>query len=83
MTVDETLLDLLYKGVTDDLAWTTALAMVEHTARASGAGLGVQDMTTHTFWAVAQSGIDPVLHDLAWVPRNRDRRDEVGNLGSP
>ncbi len=84
MTVDEALLDLLYDGVTDDAAWTGALAMIANAARASGAGLGVRDMKTHAFWAVAQSGIDPALHDTyeRLAPENRIWQ-EISRAGRP
>ncbi len=84
MAVDETLLDLLYDGVTDDLAWTAALAMVANAVRTSGAGLGVQDMKTHAFWAVAQSGVDPALHDTyqRLAPENRIWQ-EISRAGRP
>jgi hypothetical protein len=41
--------------------------------RAAGAGLGVQNMVTHEFWAVAQSGIDPAMHAIyeRLAPENR------------
>ena len=62
MTSYNALLELIYDGITDDAAWTAALSMIATSLRASGAGLGVQDMATHAFWAVAQSDIDPAMH---------------------
>jgi len=69
----ERLIQLIYDGVLDDAAWTAALAMVADTVRSAGAGLGVQDMTTHEFWAVAQSGIDVSLQGTyeRLAPENR------------
>ena len=62
MAAGGALIQLIYEGVTDDAAWTAALAMIAKTVRSAGAGLGVQNMATHEFWAVAQSGVDPALH---------------------
>ena len=73
MSDRERLIQLIYDGVLDDAAWTAALAMVADVARAAGAGLGVQNMVTHEFWAVAQSGIDASLHGTyeRLAPQNR------------
>src|SRR5262249_5648948 len=57
------LIQLIYDGILDDAAWSAALAMIAQTVRAVGVGLGVQDMETHAFWAVAQSGIDNSLSE--------------------
>jgi hypothetical protein len=54
----ERLIQLIYDDVLDDAARTAALAMVADTVRSAGARLGVQAMTTHEFWAVAQSGAE-------------------------
>lgn len=69
----ERLIQLIYDGVTDESAWTVALAMIADTMRATGAGLGVQNMVTHEFWAVAQSGIDTAMHGTyeRLAPENR------------
>jgi DNA-binding CsgD family transcriptional regulator len=68
MAAQEAVLELIYDGITDDSAWTAALAMIASAAGASGAGLGVQDMKTHEFWSVA-----PALHQTyqRLAPENR------------
>jgi DNA-binding CsgD family transcriptional regulator len=73
MSDREQLIQLIYDGVLDDAAWTAALTMIATEVRSAGAGLGVQDMTTHAFWAVGQSGIDPSLHATyeRLAPENR------------
>jgi DNA-binding CsgD family transcriptional regulator/GAF domain-containing protein len=73
MSDRERLIQLIYDGVTDDAAWTAALAMIADAVRAAGAGLGVQDMATHEFGAVAQSGIEPAMHATyeRLAPENR------------
>jgi hypothetical protein len=63
MSDRERLIQLIYDGVMDEAAWTMALSMIADAVRSAGAGLGVQNMITHEFWAVAQSGIDPSLHE--------------------
>jgi hypothetical protein len=73
MSERERLVQLIYEGVTDEAAWTTALQMIADAVRSAGAGLGVQNMITHEFWAVAQCGIDPSLHETyeRLAPANR------------
>jgi GAF domain-containing protein/DNA-binding CsgD family transcriptional regulator len=69
----EQLIQLIYDGITDDAAWTAALAMIADAVGAAGAGLGVQNMATHEFWAVAQNGIDPAMRATyeRLAPKNR------------
>ena len=73
MRNSDRLIKLIYDGVEDETAWTAALAMIARSTRAAGAGLGVQNMRTHAFWAVAQSGVDPALHETyeRLAPQNR------------
>jgi DNA-binding CsgD family transcriptional regulator len=80
----ERLIQLIYDGVMDDTAWTAALAMIANEARLAGAGIGVQNMTTHAFWSVAQSGIDPAMHATyeRLAPENRIWQ-EISRGGQP
>ncbi|MGH7154330.1 MAG: GAF domain-containing protein [Acetobacteraceae bacterium] len=80
----DALLELIYDGVTDDAAWTAALAMIAGSVRACGAGLGVQDMKTHEFWAVAESDIDTSMHETyqRLAPENRIWQ-EIGRARRP
>jgi DNA-binding CsgD family transcriptional regulator len=80
----ERLIQLIYDGVLDDAAWTAALAMIADATRLAGAGIGVQNMTTHAFWSVAQSGIDPAMHVTyeRLAPENRIWQ-EISRGGRP
>lgn len=52
------LADLL-DAVEDPAAWQAAVTAVADRLRAAGAGIGVQDMTTHAFESVAAARMDP------------------------
>jgi hypothetical protein len=69
----ESLLHAIYEGVNDKSAWQPMLATLADKLGAVAAGLGVQDMASHSFWAVAEAGIDPGLHDTyaRLAPDNR------------
>jgi len=72
MNKRETLIGLIYAGVEDKTVWSAVLAEVAKLLRAAGAGIGLQDMATHEFRAVAQSGIDPGMSDAyrRFAPEN-------------
>ncbi len=67
------LIKLIYDGVADDASWNDPLAKFAELMRATGAGLGVQDMKTHQFRSLGYVGIDgslnPTYQSLA--PGNR------------
>jgi DNA-binding CsgD family transcriptional regulator/PAS domain-containing protein len=58
---DDSLFGLIYDGVTDEACWDLALAQVAGRVGAAGAGLGMQDMRTHSFRNLGAFGIDPDL----------------------
>ncbi len=67
------LIKLIYDGVADDASWNDPLAKFAELVRATGAGLGVQDMKTHQFRSLGYVGIhgslNPTYQRLA--PGNR------------
>jgi PAS domain-containing protein len=69
----ERLIELIYEGVTNEEVWKELLALLADSLNAAGAGLGLQDMATHAFWAVADAGIDQGLHETyaRLAPENR------------
>jgi DNA-binding CsgD family transcriptional regulator len=69
----ERLIGLIYEGVTNEEVWRELLATLADRVNAAGAGLGLQDMATHAFRAIADAGIDPSLHDTyaRLAPENR------------
>jgi PAS domain-containing protein len=69
----EHLIALIYEGVTNEEVWNELLALLAERLNAAGAGLGLQDMATHAFRAVADAGIDRGLHDtyVRLAPENR------------
>ena len=54
----ERLVGLIYEGVTNEEVWQELLALLGDRLNAAGTGLGLQDMATHEFRAVAEDGID-------------------------
>jgi len=68
----EKLVELIYSAVENDTVWPSVLADLAKLLRAVGAGIGLQDMRTHEFRAVAQSGIDPALSETysRFAPEN-------------
>jgi DNA-binding CsgD family transcriptional regulator len=80
----ESLIHAIYEGVTDPHAWQDLLATLAERLGAAGAGLGVQDMATHSFWAVAEAGIDPGLHETyaRLAPENKIWQ-QIGRTGRP
>jgi PAS domain-containing protein len=80
----ERLIELIYEGVTNGEVWKELLIRLADGLNAAGAGLGLQDMATHTFWAVADSGIDQGLHETyaRLAPENRIWQ-AIGRSGRP
>jgi PAS domain-containing protein len=64
---------LIYEGVSDEEAWEELLTLLAERLNAAGTGLGLQDMATHAFRAVAEVGIDRGLHEtyVRLAPENR------------
>jgi len=58
--IDESdrLIGLIYEGIVDDFHWGVALERVAALTGAVGVGLGMQDMESHQFRALASCGID-------------------------
>jgi len=69
----ERLIALIYEGVIDGEVWQELLALLGYRLNAAGTGLGLQDMATHEFRAVAEAGIDRGLHETyrRLAPENR------------
>jgi DNA-binding CsgD family transcriptional regulator/PAS domain-containing protein len=69
----ERLVGLIYEGVTNEEVWQELLALLGDRLNAAGTGLGLQDMATHEFRAVAEAGIDIGLHETyrRVAPENR------------
>jgi PAS domain-containing protein len=69
----ERLIALIYEGVSDEEVWEELLTLLAERLNAAGTGLGLQDMATHTFRAVAEVGIDRGLHEtyVRLAPENR------------
>ena len=80
----ERLIALIYEGVIDGEAWQELLALLGYRLNAAGTGLGLQDMTTHEFRAVAEAGIDRGLHETyrRLAPENRIGQ-AIGRAGRP
>src|SRR6516165_214435 len=58
----ERLFGLIYEGVTNEEVWQELLTLLGDRLNAVGTGLGLQDMATHEFRAVADAGIDRGLN---------------------
>jgi hypothetical protein len=70
----ERLIALIYEGITNEEAWEQLLARLTDELNVADAGLGLQDMATHSlFRVVADAGIDRSLHDTyaRLAPANR------------
>ena len=80
----ERLIALIYEGVANEEVWQELLALLAERLNAAGAGLGLQDMATHEFRAVADDGIDRGLHDtyVRLAPGNRIWQ-AIGRAGRP
>jgi PAS domain-containing protein len=80
----ERLVGLIYEGVTNDEVWQELLALLGDRLNAAGTGLGLQDMATHAFRAVADTGIDRGLHEtyVRLAPENRIWQ-AIGRAGRP
>jgi PAS domain-containing protein len=80
----EHLIGLIYEGVTNEEVWNEVLALLGERLNAAGAGLGLQDMATHEFQAVAEAGIDLELHETyrCLAPENRIWQ-AIGRAGCP
>jgi hypothetical protein len=80
----ERLIGLIYEGVTNEEVWNELLALLADRLNAAGAGLGLQNMATHEFRAVAEAGIDLGLHETyrRLAPENRIWQ-AIGRAGRP
>jgi PAS domain-containing protein len=80
----ERLVGLIYEGVTNEEVWQELLALLGDRLNAAGTGLGLQDMATHEFRAVAEAGIDRGLHETyrRLAPENRIWQ-AIGRAGRP
>jgi len=80
----ERLVGLIYEGVTNEEVWQELLALLGNRLNAAGTGLGLQDMATHEFRAVAEAGIDVGLHETyrRLAPENRIWQ-AIGRAGRP
>jgi PAS domain-containing protein len=80
----ERLVGLIYEGVTNEEVRQELLALLGDRLNAAGTGLGLQDMATHEFRAVAEAGIDRDLHETyrRLAPENRIWQ-AIGRAGRP
>lgn len=80
----ERLIGLIYGGVANEEVWQQLLARLVGGLNAAGTGLGLQDMATHEFRAVADAGIDRGLHEtyVRLAPENRIWQ-AIGRAGRP
>jgi GAF domain-containing protein len=80
----ERLIALIYEGITNEEVWNELLTLLAERLNAAGAGLGLQDMATHEFRAVADTGIDRSLHEtyVRLAPENRIWQ-AIGRAGRP
>jgi len=80
----ERLIALIYEGVNEGEVWEELPALLGDRLNAAGTGLGLQDMATHEFQAVAEAGIDRGFHETyrRLAPENRIGQ-VIGRAGRP
>src|SRR5690349_12897011 len=84
MEIREQVIEALYEGITHDAELVRALGLVRRYLNAAGMGLGVQDMVSHSFWAVAEDGIDMTHNNIYLQHASKNHVwQTIGKTGRP